>query len=120
MAHHAERIGGVAPFPVAEGLDRAAIPFGGGILRAAPVAFGDMEDVVLEVLEVGVRRLRPFQQPHMLCQEQVSPVIRVGAINMIERFHRDEVMRRAAAMRDDHVLQKAGGHDGSPLFPRGA
>ena len=69
MAQHAQCIGRLAPLLVRQKLNRLGIPFGRLATRAAPFPFGNVQDVIAEILERRVRRLGTFQQVLMVHQE---------------------------------------------------
>ena len=116
VAEHAEGISCFAPALLREQFDTARIPFLGLAARAAPVAFGDVEDMVLEVLELGVRRLCTLQQVLVVDQEQRFPGLALLSADQRERIERNVMMRGAAAVFADdafkqghgRVLRKAG------------
>jgi hypothetical protein len=78
--------------------DGPAIPFASGDRRAAPVSIAYVEDVVLEVLELLVRRLDAGGIRVAALEEEVRPALSVFGLKMLERHH-GEAMVSAAANR---------------------
>jgi len=111
MAQHAEGIGGLAPLLLRQQLDRFGIPFGRLVARAAPFAFGNMQDVVLEILERRVRRLGALQKMLVVHQEQRLPLLSRFGVDQVQRIECDMMMCRCAAVRTDNPFQQ--GHDGN-------
>ena len=109
VAEHAEGIGGLAPAFLREEFYPPCVPFLGLAARAAPFAFGDVEDVILEVLELGVRRLGAFQQVLMVDQEQRLPRLALLAADQRERIERNIMVRGAAAVIADHAFEQGHG-----------
>ena len=106
MAQHAERIGGLAPLLATEMVDRRRKPFHRLARRAAPLPFGNVQDMVAEILELGIRRLGPFEQVLVVNQEQVLPLVGLLRGYERQRVHRDIVVRRAAPMAANYSFEQ--------------
>ena len=106
VAQHAEGIGRVAPAFERQQFHAARIPFLRLGARAAPFAFADMQDVVLEVLELGVRRFGALQEMLVMHQEQRFPGFAIVSADQGERIERNKMVCRAAAVVADHAFKQ--------------
>ena len=115
VAEHAERIGGLAPLLAAQMINGGGIPLHRLARRAAPLPFGNVQDVVLEILELGIRRLGPFQQMFVMDEEQILPLVRLIRSDQGQRVHRDIVVRRATPMAANYPFEQR--HPSLPFPP---
>ncbi len=109
VRQHAERIGRLAPFLLTQRLDRLAIPFHRCVTSAAPFAVFNVQNVVLEILEIGIRRLGALEQIGVMLEQQVLPITCILALQQLQRVERDKVMGRATPVRDDDKLEQIHG-----------
>src|SRR5262249_29476726 len=75
----------------------------------APVAIAHMQDMVLEVLELVVRRLRALHVGSGMLEEQAVPSFRIGDRQLLQRIERKFVMRAARMSRGDNLAYQAHG-----------
>ena len=68
-----------------------------------------MQDVVLEILELGIRRLGAFQEVFVVDQEQRLPRLAIVPADQGERVKSDVVMGRAAAVIPNHAFEQGHG-----------
>ena len=61
VAEDARGVGGLAPDFGPERVEKLAVPLLRLLRRSAPVVVAHVQDVVLEILELGIRRLRAFE-----------------------------------------------------------
>ena len=115
MAQHTERIGGFAPLLATQMIYRRRIPFHRLARRAAPFPFGNVQDMVAEILEFGIRCLGPFEQVLVVDQEQILPLLRLIGRNERQRVHRDIMVRRPAPMAANYSFEQR--HVPSPFPP---
>ena len=60
--------------------------------RAAPIAVADMQDVVLEVLELVVGRLRSREVALGVLEKEPAPAFGLGMLQLIERVQGELVV----------------------------
>ena len=77
VPEHAGGVGGLAPAAAGQSVDEMAVPVGDLLRRAAPIAVGGVQHVVLEVLEIRVGSLGAFEIDGVMREEQ--PLPRLGA-----------------------------------------
>jgi hypothetical protein len=83
--------------------------------RPAPIAVAGVQHVVLEVLELVVRRACPFQVETGMPQKEALPEVGIGALKVAQRIERQLVMRAAGMGGIDDMEHEVHG-----AFPPGA
>jgi hypothetical protein len=68
-----------------------------------------MQDVVLEILELGVWRLGAFQEVFVVDQEQRLPRLAIVPADQRKRIESNVMMGRAAAVIPDHAFEQGHG-----------
>ena len=112
VAQDAGRVGGIIPSLAAQRLEQPAVPLLRLFRRAAPIAVADVQNVVLEVLELLVRRLGAFEIDLGVLEEEVLPALGVGPSHEAQRIERELVMRAVGVGGVDDAVKKA--HAGTP------
>ena len=111
VAHHAGAVGGVFPVLLLKRANGAAIPFARGLRGAAPVAIAHVQHVVAEILEHGVRRLGAFEVGVAMFEEDVAPVFRTLALQVLEReYGQTMVVASANRIQNQPVADRHHAH----------
>ena len=113
MAQDTSRVDRVRPIACSQLVDGLLIPGFGFFRRAAPVSLRHMQDVVLEILEADVRRLRTFEVTLDMLQENPDPGILIAVLHFIECVERQLVMRAVGVRGIDNSKKR--GHHGLGL-----
>ena len=109
VAEHARAIHRRLPVLQGERLDQVLIPAAHLVRRAAPIAVARVQHVVLEVLELLVRRLRAVEVDLGVGQEQPLPQVGIHAFEMTQRVERQLVVRAGRMPGIDDVEKQVHG-----------
>ncbi len=93
VAEHAGAIGRRRPVLQCQALDQVVIPAAHLLGRPAPEAVAGVQHMVLEILELVVGRLGPFQVELGMGEEHALPQVGVHAREVTQRVERQLVMR---------------------------
>ena len=88
-------------------IDKLTVPVFCGRDCSTPEVFLHMQNMILEVFEVIVRSFGSLEIGCMLAKNQIRPLGRFIALQMLQRIQR-EFMMRAAGMAGKDDIQKQG------------
>jgi hypothetical protein len=117
VAHHAGAPRRLLPILFRKRAHRAAIPFLRRLDRAAPILVAHVQDVVLEILELSIRRLGAFEIVLVVMQQQIAPPLGARRLLVPQRVDGDAMMIRPTAARENDRVQQR--HAPRPRYERG-
>jgi hypothetical protein len=115
VAQHAGAVDRGGPILDGQRLHHVVVPAAHLLRRPAPQAVAGVQNVVLEILEVIVGCLGPFQIELGVGQEHALPIVRIGALQMPQRVKRELVMRAVGVGAVDNMEDEM--HGAFPVSP---